>query len=58
MSNQKYGILILAVGFATIILSISLFSFTMPSTVLVKSSAQENEKIQNLTETNIPKFYL
>ena len=54
-SNQRYGIWILAVGFATMILSISLFSSTTPSSVVVKAFAQENEKIQNLTETNIPK---
>src|ERR1044072_9834128 len=56
-SNQKYGIWILAVGFATMILSISLFSSSMHfSAVEVNAYAQENEKTQNLTETNIPKI--
>ena len=37
--------------------SISLLSFSIPSTaaMLINSYAQENEKKQNLTETNIPK---
>ena len=37
--------------------SISLLSFSMPSTaaMIINSYAQENEKTQNLTETNIPK---
>jgi hypothetical protein len=56
-SNQKYGIWILAVGFATMILSISLFSSSMHSSAVeVNAYAQENEKTQNLTETNIPKI--
>ena len=54
-SNQIYGIWILTVGFATMLLSISLCSSTIPSSVVVKAYAQGNEKIQNLTETNIPK---
>ena len=58
-SSQRYGIWILAAGLLTMIFSISLSSSSssMPSTVLVVNSyAQENEKIQNLTETNIPKI--
>jgi hypothetical protein len=56
-SSHRYGIWILAAGLLTTIFSISLFSSSMPSTVLVVNSyAQENEKIQNLTETNIPKI--
>jgi hypothetical protein len=54
--NQRYGIWILAVGFTSMILSISLLSSIIPSgNVVVNSYAQQNEKIQNLTETNIPK---
>jgi hypothetical protein len=53
-SNQSYRIGILAVGFAVIV-SVSLI-FSLPTiAVVVYSSAQENEKSQNLTETNIPK---
>src|ERR1044072_2135130 len=54
--NQRYGIWILAVGFTTMILSISLLSSIIPSgNVVVNSYAQQNENIQNLTQTNIPK---
>jgi hypothetical protein len=53
-SNQSYRIGILAVGFAVIV-SVSLI-FSLPTiAVVVNSYAQENEKTQNLTETNIPK---
>jgi hypothetical protein len=51
-SSQRYGIWILAAGLVTLVFSISLFS-SMPS-IVVNSYAQ-NEKTQNLTETNIPK---
>ncbi len=53
-SSQRYGIWIVAAGLVTLVFSMSLFSFTMPSVVVVNSYAQ-NEKTQNLTETNIPK---
>jgi hypothetical protein len=54
--SQRYGILLLITGLITMVFSISLFSSSMPSTVLVVNSyAQEYEKTQNLTETNIPK---
>ena len=52
-SNKSYRIGILAVGFAVIV-SVSLI-FSLPSIAVVNSYAQENEKTQNLTETNIPK---
>jgi hypothetical protein len=56
-SSQRYRILLLIAGLITMVFSISLFSSSMPSTVLVvNSNAQENEKTQNLTETNIPKI--
>ena len=54
-ANQRYGIWILGVCFATMVFSISLFSSTMPS-VVINSYSQVNEKTQNLTETNIPKI--
>ena len=53
--NQRYGIWILAVGFTSMILSISLLSSIIPSgNVVVNSYAQVNET-QNLTDTNIQK---
>src|SRR5215208_2574014 len=59
-SSQRYGIGILgAAGLITTVFLLSLFSSSsiVPSLVLaVNSYAQENEKIQNLTETNIPKI--
>jgi hypothetical protein len=51
--SQRYGIGILAVGLVTLVFSISLI-FSMQSVVVLNSYAQ-NEKTQNLTETNIPK---
>ena len=56
-SSQRYGILFLTTGIITMAFSISLLSFSMPSTaaMILNSYAQENEKTQNLTETNIPK---
>jgi hypothetical protein len=57
-SSQRYGILFLTTGLITMAFSISLLSFSMPSTaaLIINSYAQENEKTQNLTETNIPKI--
>ena len=49
-SNQRYKIWILAVSLTTMIISISLFSSNV---AVVNSYAQENEKTQNLTNTNI-----
>jgi hypothetical protein len=56
-SSQRYRILLLTGGLITMTFSILLLSFSMPSTgiVILNSYAQQNEKIQNLTETNIPK---
>jgi len=57
-SSQRYGIQFLTTGLITMAFSISLLSFYMPSTaaMIINSYAQENEKTQNLTETNIPKI--
>jgi hypothetical protein len=56
-SSQRNRILLVTAGLVTIAFSISLLSFFISSTgiVVVNSYAQENEKTQNLTETNIPK---
>jgi hypothetical protein len=51
-SSQRYGIWILGAGLVTLVFSVSLLSSM--SSQLVNSYAQ-SEKIQNLTETNIPK---
>jgi hypothetical protein len=56
-SSQRYGIMFLTTGLIAMAFSISLLSFSMPSTaaMIINSYAQEKEKKQNLTETNIPK---
>jgi len=51
-SSQRYGMWILGAGLVTLVFSVSLFS-SMSSQVV--NSYAQNEKIQNLTETNIPK---
>ncbi len=51
-SSERYGIWILGAGLVTLVFSVSLLSSM--SSQLVNSYAQ-SEKIQNLTETNIPK---
>ena len=51
-TNQKNKVIWILAGFAALILSISLLS----SSSLVVNSYAQNEKIQNLTETNIPKI--
>ena len=56
-SSQRYGLWILAIGLVTMVFSISLFSSSsIAPLVVVNSYAQQNEKIQNLSETNIPKI--
>jgi hypothetical protein len=52
-SSQRYRICILAAGIVALVFSISIFS-SNTSSIVVNSYAQ-NEKTQNLTETNIPK---
>jgi len=53
-TNQKNSVIwILAIGFTTLILSMSLLSSSTSS--LVVNSFAQNEKVQNLTETNIAK---
>ena len=51
-SSQRYGMWILGAGLVTLVFSVSLFS-SMSSQVV--NSYAQSEKIQNLTETNIPK---
>jgi type I restriction-modification system DNA methylase subunit len=51
--NQKNEVIWILAGFTALILSISFLSL---SSLVVNSYAQQNEKIQNLTETNIPKI--
>jgi hypothetical protein len=51
-SSQRYGMWILGAGLVTLVFSVSLFS-SMSSQVI--NSYAQSEKIQNLTETNIPK---
>ena len=51
-SSQRYGMWILGAGLVTLVFSVSLFS-SMSSQVV--NSYAQGEKIQNLTETNIPK---
>jgi hypothetical protein len=50
--NQKNEVIWIVAGFTALILTISLLS---SSSSLVVDSYAQNEKTQNLTETNIPK---
>jgi hypothetical protein len=53
-TNQKREVIWLLVEFTALIFSIFLLS-SSSSSLAVNSYAQQNEKTQNLTETNIPK---